>query len=549
MNQYAPPEIRELAAEARKKELRILLDIVRLRARRGCGGERFFFANAVENRPPWEQYSIALRMIRELQGLPDAEKRTYELSRDLLQPEPFKTYGQVFLDQLRAIDNQDVQAAVKTIEKRVEETRRFFEEKNDEWAPPIWEDSKLIRMRQVRFLWPANVSQPKEGSPFLGYLPLDKGDDLAWYSQYLFLVKPGGELKKIWAAGTTKKMVIQIRDVQYDGRYVWLSTNPTDEDCGLFIIEPNSGQSWEVKKEDGLPRVSQETARDYSPFIKVAPLSQGKALVISWFGRTAMALASFNPRTGAKVSVFHEARETGEVNDPHSWKSDKMAFSPEYVAVSKNALDPSRNVVLVGRASRFSSLTINPLVVRPHEKEVHVLSHPAFHRTVYPVLSTIAHDGIYQLETQIVGKPEDYDDDTLALCRIAPPDYKAVVIRDNMPGGWLLRSGDRTHIVGKRWWTLDRNPDSGDLQLRILANQLPWYYGYRSRAGRNYDQEEELRPSSLHRPVVHSITESNHFGILVMVRQTHRGKPATYRHYQVNLREPTEDRHAEPSTR
>lgn len=168
---------------------------------------------------------------------------------------------------------------------------------------------------------------------------------------------------------------------------------------------------------------------------------------------------------------------------------------------------------------------------------------------MYPTLSTIAPDGIYQLETQFVGKPDDYDDDTLALCRIAPPEYQVEVIKNNLPEGWLLRREGRTHIVGKNWWTLVSDPDSGELQLRVLAKQLPWFYVHTTRAGRAYTQAEELHPSLSYRPVVQQMTESNHFGVLVLVRQNVRGRPSKYLHYQVEFLEPTEDRHATPQSR
>jgi hypothetical protein len=110
----------------------------------------------------------------------------------------------------------------------------------------------------------------------------------------------------------------------WDGKFVWaVAANPNQ--AQLLVINPETGEKWKIDASSGLP------IDPMTQFV-AAPLGPGKLCAAAVIGtmtnmHTWMALITFDPLRGGRVSVFHEARKV-----PHTIGVDaddnNVAFYP-----------------------------------------------------------------------------------------------------------------------------------------------------------------------------------------------------------------------------
>ena len=186
--------------------------------------------------------------------------------------------------------------------------------------PLRWEPVEIV-------LEPADDDRPVllQGASS-GVTPAGPGVDLAWRNEGLYLLKEPGKARRMRFGqfnGT-------IADVRFDGRYGWVVLNNMVKPV-LAIVDPRTERLWGIGAGAGLPATSgpnSGVAAD-APMLWTAPLEPGRAILVSWFGRLAVAEAKFDPAGSSKVEVFFEARQKPE---PGNWrmsgKDPKNAFRP-----------------------------------------------------------------------------------------------------------------------------------------------------------------------------------------------------------------------------
>ncbi|MGD0900069.1 MAG: hypothetical protein ABR915_19720, partial [Thermoguttaceae bacterium] len=261
----------------------------------------------------------------------------------------------------------------------------------------------------------------------------------------------------------------------WDGRYVWVLN--AGEKGPLAVIEPKQAKVRTFGPESGLPP---------STSCGVAPLGPGKVCLAGYFGRLWVALATFNPSTGMKLEVIHEARATPGTfdwndNSPerHSPKlAEPITFVTTLTAPAA-AGEPARQRVVVGRHGPDPFSGPGPLIVDPESKSVT----SALSGCPCPSLSH--GDALYWQPK--LGNPN-------TLYRVGFPDFKKELINNAWPRSACVFFEGNFHLLGPGYY-LAPGPKG---PLRRLQCDMP--------GGR---VEPDFSQVSL----------SNHYGLLVSTQQ------------------------------
>ena len=325
-------------------------------------------------------------------------------------------------------------------------------------------------------------------------IPAGEGIDFFWNNTFLYLMKKKDVLRivgpRIWS---------QSREVVFDGRYLWVAT-PCDPALRILVIEPISEQWWELSAKDGLPLPRSEELpanKRRSQHIAMAPLSPGKVCMAGGFGRTWLAIVTFDPAGHHQVRIFHEATEVQKENDQEQWKKSTVAFTPSIIVklLEKPGPDGKRATrLLVARDAPQSiqnlSLYYHPLLVDPEKLSVAVVQHQFHFPGNFDVYDGAMYATWWDSPTQ------------LAVHRIELPELQARSVMTIEQDGFLVFADNRLNVAGKQWW-IGRLADG---QL-ACAGDVPWH------CRSNY-REDIVKGNGPNRGEIQSISKSNHYGLL-----------------------------------
>ena len=331
-------------------------------------------------------------------------------------------------------------------------------------------DGPEVAFRPLEFAWDAPDGESGKLKALDGLMPAGPGADLAWaYQNQVFLMREEGRPRRVFHERNAL-----IGRPCFDGRYAWVPVNRTNVPPAhpmLLVIDPASGRTWTVGAEDGLPFPPLgEPPAPYFRSLMVAPVAPGKACVAGWFGRTWLAMVSFEPGAGKSVKVFHEAREVPDEKLADQWKGTAAAFQPSYMYTLKDGPDDDDRAarrVLIGRNPTAPNIGLieHPLLVDPGSLKVE----PARNK-VWP--GKVAwRDGAIFWAWPTGSSPAGAD---LALYRFGFPDFERALVAPHVHVGRsqlgaVAFDGRRTHVVGDAWWTQDAPGEP----FRRLRGEIP----------------------------------------------------------------------------
>ena len=497
-----PPRLQELTgayAELRQQERETLLRLVRLREG-DTGRETLLFLDwAGQGLSKRERYAVVLKLILEWQGLPGTRERTMRLAQGpyaltaLDEPE-FRE----LLDQLLAAGNPEVRRAAQGMKIALAAIRLAKEKAKASGpaAPPkVTHDPKEVAFRPLELQAPAagdgRISRPR----FLGgCLPAGKGTDVFLGVGALYLMKEKGRLQTVWTAG---ELNVHCAGVCYDGRYVWAGIVRHLKPPSLLVLDPVSEKSWEITAKDGLPQADQADLPEKQTWqtLLAAPLAPGKVCVAGFFGRTWLAVVTFDGPGSKHVKVFHEAREAADFHNRGQWRRATVAFQPSYMLTLTDKAgegDKAARRVLLGRKCSNPEVCWHPLLIDPDTLTVKVMADRLTRDT--PANLFDVHQGaLYFVEDSSTQRGR------VDLARIGFPSLRKETVMKGLPEAWVVFTGDRLNLVGQGWW-------KGNLRernVRLAAASVPWDYNFLA--------------ASLPNRVLRTVCRSSHYGLVAVV--------------------------------
>ncbi len=494
------PDIRPMVAKLHKEELEIYRRMIRTRCKMESGDEDRLMSAALRFRPEQEQLDILLEIVQDIQNLPQAERLIRELTLCSHGPSFLDgPAGRQYLQSLEAMDNEQVQRAVRRLRDLVKKDAAKKQPPQAPVARTRPAGPQLLRFQplEIRLL-----PTPRSGL-LQGWIPAGEGVDLVWTwpAGLLCLMKEPGRLKHIWQGKGI------VNSVGYDGRFAWVTTWSGLEKPALLVIDPQREQVWQIDEADGLPIVPQETLPNprTTQRLWVEPLEPGRALLISHFGRMTISNVTFDPDNGAKIQVFFEARVQPDRTDPKPWRNPHVAFQPTYVLAfqrTTHGANPQRRV-LIGRRPRNDNDW--PLLVDPDTGKV-------------TVLETSIRDG---LNPRPLARTPDavFRSKYNRLYRIGLPSFRPeIILPRDVPEGFCVKHGDKFLIFGLKCWQVDPAAEPQQ-RVRVLADRVPWPFEDHSVMGMKLAREGNLTAEEVKSYRLTLLTRSNHFGLLAIRRK------------------------------
>ena len=227
----------------------------------------------------------------------------------------------------------------------------------------------------------------------------------------------------------------------YDGRYVWFCVTSYFKVPRLVVLDPVTEKMWEVLEADGLPIAAPDSLpnKDTLQDIAVAPLGPGKVLLAGSFGKSWLAIATFDPREERKsVKVFHEARETAVANGQNQWTRTTIAFQPACMFVLEG--DKSARRILIGRESTDPLIENHPLLVDPEGLKVEVMKDSVS-------IQSLKRGSVHQGSVYYSGHGKQ-------LFKIDFPGHERKPVMKDVPDGQVLLVGDEIYVASlqKELW-------------------------------------------------------------------------------------------------
>ena len=292
------------------------------------------------------------------------------------------------------------------------------------------------------------------------------------------------------------------------------------------MIDPTSEKVWEFTERDGLPTTRiddpQEALRT-PQYLRVAPLGPGRACVAGYFGRTWLAMATFDPQVGPvqgrSIKVFHEARDVGNEEDKTQWQSPSVAFQPAYMfALTDPAARDGKasQRVLIGRGGSTINVNHHPLLVDVDMLKVSVIADEGCWQEACAYEgsydSTIAEGGAVYWAWPTRRRSEEPFAPT--VYRMGFPDFKRETVMTRAHTGREATYRDRVFFhaghffIAARQWYVSDGPGK---PFRMLRGDVP----------ERMDIERLFRGPRATAPVTPEDTEavvavckSNHYGLV-----------------------------------
>lgn len=199
-----PEDAKVFARSIRRRELEMLVRMMQIRAAAGHQIDSYFASWIVAGREPKEKYELLLRLVRELHKLPGTKQRTIEISKRKLAANYLDSAdGHHYLLQLAAIDDQEVQAAVRSLWKDIENRRHNLWKQPQIGTIPASSGKQRVQFKPVKLTWLTAEGKPAMTYPMRGVEPVGEDIDLVWGAD-LFVMKQKGTLRQIWLPGVQR---------------------------------------------------------------------------------------------------------------------------------------------------------------------------------------------------------------------------------------------------------------------------------------------------------------------------------------------------------
>ncbi|MBW3600098.1 MAG: hypothetical protein KY475_22850, partial [Planctomycetes bacterium] len=499
-------ELMRLTEEQREEERSLLMRLIDRCVEEGTRSMAGYCLNRiVEGLSPHAAYEVRTRAILRHQDRSDAGSITRTFAHHGYTLERVGTIeGRQFLKRLSSLPeaNAEVRDSAK---KMLEELGDWGGVQTKSPAAKEESDSKLTFQPLNLTYRDARGSEQKLAVS--GCIPLDNGIDVVWSTHRgVFALSGGDRVRPLWLAEVPNT---RIASITYDGRYVWFTTQAHGQAAGVWVLDPVAGETWQIKREHGLPLLAPKEIpgeRYPIPMAQAAAIAEGQAIIVGWIGRTWVAKASFDPQGEHAVKIFHEAKEPQpRIGDKFDVLNPDISFLPSYAVTlgDPHGDDTSRQLVLIGRgAGRTAS---NPLVVDPQDLSVRILDHYWYLRdgSFGPDPGELVHGAYYYVG---VAAPRH---DLLGLYRTAASELKSTLITPNLPEGHLVFDGKTVNVVGKEW----RRGKLGSEDFESLG-AVPWIYF--NRYGLSPRDDHRIEKGDIR---LETLTYSQHHGILAYCRE------------------------------
>ena len=515
------PEIRAAHDEINREIRETLLRLVRMRSRQNASDAGYFLNQAVSHLPSRERFQIIGQVALELQDLPDAGRRTTQFATGWYTIQMLeKEGGAELLADLAKARNPDVRATAERLKAQLESARKtpMFPETT---VDDTFEGEPKLSIGSMNIAFtPVTWSTPNDSRSLRyigGCLRAGPGTDVLWSNRTLYVMKQPGVLRKVWEGSELNDRFHTISDnglfsgsyVSYDGRYVWATVSRLRAAPLLLVLDPIAETVVEISADDGLPlAASSELAKDGNyQFMAVSALEPGRACVAGSFGRSWIAMVTFDPAGKHKVKIIHECRRIADPLNEDHWRSTDVAFDPTFVFTLSDVKTGAKRV-LMGRGNRNHHFNYHPLLIDPAQEKVAVLADKLPHFQSSERL--FLHEGTLYFVDYAYAEGRD-----VRISRIGAPAWKLETLLHHVPQGLPAVMDGQLHIVGKRWW-------SGSLPagpMSITAAKVPWHYtnGW-AYPGQTRNPEFNLKmPPGQSR--IEGIWQSNHYGLLVRTRR------------------------------
>ena len=522
------------AVAAVEKEREILFRMLRKRVRDGYHDEGWILRALGRDLSEKEYFDLVYRLLVEFKDLPGLYERmeSYAMGKYVFDgyncPE-----GEAFIAKLERSDNPVFRGGGAWLRWRKALDKPRKPAVPTAAGPRPIPDSQAAQFTPIRFPVIRGAGKGRTISGFLGFTPAGPRMDIAWDRNHVYAIQGKEGLNELWSTFNVEALV---QSVAFDGHYVWVAVFRRGGPPWLFVIDPQQETVREVTEDDGLPlQASKNVPQSVRQQLMVAPVSPGRACVAGSFGRSWIALATYDPKAAKAVSVevFHEAR--------HAWDgSAGFALDPAaafglngmVLLTDKPVTDPAaRRRVLIGRSDgNLSGLREHPLLVDPESRKVSVVS-PATRVRLFA-------DSPWQMRTFRADQNalyffnvEQQSPMRLHLYRIGFPEMKPVVFRRDMPEGCLVAAADGLHIVGRKWWRLRADGRLDDMGM------VPWDFANRYPGNSLWVRAERDAPKE-QRPCLCEICRSRYYGFLAVTESGDRSlQNDRWTTYQVSFRE------------
>jgi hypothetical protein len=435
----ATEERTTLWSQVKREEREMNLRLCRLRARAGTGDEWRFLVSAVNSLPAKEKYATILSMILELKDLPRAKERTIFFAQQGYAFVPDPEFPS-FVAELARNPHPEIKAAGEFLQKN--RADYLVKRKEKESALPKKNSTGDIALRPVEFF----LGNLDAGKPYplnlRGCLAIGPNVDVMVGNGGVFLMKEKSVLTQAWRGGELNAHPTRFC---YDGRYVWFSVERYFKTPQLFVLDPVDLKTWEFTAADGLPLIDPKSMpdRNAKQIIDIAPLGVGRVCLAASFGRSWLAMATFDPNGAKTVKVFHEAREAPEANVPNQWTRTTVAFEPACMFVL--TVDHGNRRVLIGRTCRDAEVTNHPLLVDPETLTVEVMKDTVWIQRLQK--AQVKDGAVYYVGHGQIGKGRD-------LAQIAFPGHQRKSVMTGFPDGNCVFVNDEIYAYTSHleWW-------------------------------------------------------------------------------------------------
>lgn len=515
------PDVQRVAAQLRKREEELLMNIMLARCRAQTGDQNVFFHWVKRGRSLQGEFDIRLRAVRAVEHLPDAQEIILGLTLHGYTPAAALNHpeGRQYLKQLAALESEAARRAAVELQRRLDEylAARTKPPSKTASTEAVAVGRPRIRFEPIPVRFSAEPGRPDLASCFDGWIPAGEGTDFVWQGWNLLYVMNGpGQPRRILRSWYVRDSETGVTEADYDGRFVWVTTHTRRGNPRLWVIRWQEERMWEIDADDGLPVVPAETipSRNVEPRLWIEPLAPGKVLLVSWFGRTAISTVTFDPHKGAEVDVFFEARHRHDPTEKEPWRDLQMAFQPGYIIGFRGTDGQGRPVhkVMVGGHAQVEQhgRRDRPLVVDVNSKRVEMLPHS---------LTSDIDTGRIAFEPDAIYRVQGYFGES-RLERIGLPDFKLETLVAGVPEGYCLKFGDKFVILGTRCWLVDPAAPV-EKRTRVVAARPPWKHRNVTSSGIEFAGGERETPKEIQAATLKGIYRSNLFGLLA-VRQ---GRP------------------------
>lgn len=338
---------------------------------------------------------------------------------------------------------------------------------------------------------------------FDGCLATTPEIDVFWEGGDLFVMKQKGLLQRVWTAGRVNSPygpmhVSELAHVCFDGKFVWASTAGFGQPTRLVVLDPQSGQTWEIGAEAAPRAAGADEASRRGGGLAMAPWQRGKVIVTGWPGHTWLTALGFDPKQGESFQPLPEPADAERKRNELLPVNDKQLIATDMWALADRAADDGREVrrLFIQRADPTRP-ALTALSVEPMQAQFDQAGGTSLIQAIGSRRVAMSDSAFYWLEHAPAANPR-----TVLAAAKAPEFAERVALTDVSDGqlafhdGWLWSLGD----VCWRW-------KPGEKQIEILQVEVPWKFGFRNpgeSTGRN-DTYYTVRRAFV----------SRHYGLLV----------------------------------